>query len=231
MSSWSVCVSASSTDGSLSDTASLRQILGATSTAQDGLQQTQIARASAQAVTFLGYPVLAQVYSERVAAYGGQTLMLGVTPIRAILRVFDSTTTCEATEYTSTEVWIDDPEAGLLSIGPRGFGDTSLINWNMAPGIVPNSEQKTWLVEYQAGYVYPETSSTAYGTTSTERTLPLDLEAAVLAQSKRLFSNVDPTVLSQSIGDLSITYRSEADGAAGSTTQLQRDLRPWRLGF
>lgn len=230
MSSWSVCVSASSTDGSLSDTASLRQILGATSTAQDGLQQTQIARASAQAVSLLGYPLLAQVYSERVAAFGGQTLLLSVTPIRAILRVFDSTTTCEANEYTSTEVWIDDAEAGTLAMGPRGFGDTSLINWNMAPGIVPNSEQKTWLVEYQAGYVYPETSSTAYGTTSTERTLSLDLESAVLAQSQRLFQNVDPLVLSQSIGDLSITYRSETD-APSATTQLLRDLRPWRRGF
>lgn len=230
MSSWTACVSASSTDGALTDTATLRAQLGTTSTGQDALQQRAIARASAQAVSLLNYPLLAQVYSERVAGYGGQTLMLGVTPIRALLRVFDSTTTCEATEYTSTEVWIDDADAGLLSIGPQGFPWTAQTAWNMAPGVIPNSEQKTWLIEYQAGYVFPETSSTGYGTTSTERTLPADLEGAILDQAVRILDGRDPSIQSQSIGDLSITYRSEGPDGAPQTAQLRRDLAPYRRG-
>ena len=173
--------------------------------------------------------MLAQVYSERVAGYGSGSLMLSVTPIRALLRVFDSTTTCEATEYTSTEVWIDDAEAGTLARGPSGFAWTAQTEYHMAHGVIPGSEQRTWLVEYQAGYVYPETSSTGYGTSSTARSLPEDLELGVLQAAARMSAN-DYSVASQSIGDLSISYRSEGLGTDPRTT-AQKTLAPYRRGW
>ncbi|MCR4375683.1 MAG: hypothetical protein NUW22_12620 [Acidobacteria bacterium] len=229
--SLTVCTSATSTDGALSTTANLRVILGATSTAADtdAAQQMAIVRASRWADSYLRYPILSQVYSESLAAYGGRTLLLGRTPIRAILRVFDSTTTCEATSYSSTEVWVDDAEAGTLQRGAAGFAWTAQTAWGAGSYVPPMSEQRTWLVEYQAGYVYPETSSTEYGTTSTGRTLPEDLEYGVLLKAAELYQQ-DGDIQSQSIGDLSITYRSEGLGS-DPRTPAERALAPYRRGW
>src|SRR3990167_5035078 len=180
--SLTVCVSASSTDGALGTTADLRLLLGATSTANDAYQQSLIVRASRWAETYLGYPLLTQVYSEKVPGFGTPYLTLARRPIRAVLRMFDSTSTDSAGEYTSTEIWVDSEEVGTLT-RPSGFDWTVQTAQETAQTVLPNSEEKPWLIEYQAGYVFPETSSTAYGTTSTGRSLPEDIEQAVLLKA------------------------------------------------
>lgn len=226
--SWTVCASATSTDGALSSAAELRLVLGATSTGSDAYQQSLVVRASRWAKTYLGYEPLSQVYSEKVAAYGTPTLLLGQAPIRAILRVFNTTSTDEATAYTSTEIWIDDERAGTLT-RPTGFDWTARgIPGVMAEGVAPGSEEKPWLVEYQAGYVYPETSSTEYGTTSTGRTLPEDIEQAVLLRAAELFRQGQSAgIVSKSVGDLSITYGS-ASATSNARSEAEDMLAPYR---
>lgn len=204
--SLSVCVSASSTDGALATTADLRVVLGATSTADDANQQRAIVVASRWAETYVGYPMLAQVYSESLAGFGGLRLMLARTPIRAVLRMFDSTSTESANSYTSSQYGIEDRDAGFLR-RQEGFAWTARMGWDLGPAVVPNSEQQRWLVEYQAGWVYPETSSTSYGTTSTAATLPEDITQAVLQKAAELVLQ-DMNIESKSVGDLSVTYRS-----------------------
>jgi hypothetical protein len=86
---------------------------------------------------------------------------------------------------------------------------------------MPGSEIRNWLVEYQAGYVFPETSSTEYGTTSTGQTLPDDIVDAVLSRSREIVQG-DANVLSKKVGDLQLTYG--ARGLARDGTNVRSEF-------
>ena len=232
--SLTVCVSASSTDGAFAASCSLRSVLGATSTSNAETlvyHQALLVRASRWAENYIGRPVLSQVYSEKVAGYGAMTLLLARRPIRSVLRMFGTTSTANATQITSTEIWVDDAEAGLLT-RPEGFGWTALAANEMGQGVAPNTELKPWLIEYQAGYSGVDgTSSTAYGTSSTERTLPEDIEQAVLLKAAELaVRGGSAGVSSKKVGDLSITYDSfiAARGGAPVKSEAESLLAPYR---
>jgi len=231
--SWVVCVSATSTDGALAASCSLRSVLGATSTDADTVayHQALLVRASRWAESYIGRPLLSQVYSEKVAGYGAPSLLLAHRPIRAVLRMFGTTATCDATQITSTEIWIDDAEVGTLT-RPEGFAWTALAANEMAVGVAPGTETKPWLVEYQAGYIGIDgMESTDGGTTSTERTLPEDIEQAVLMKAAELAVRGGSVgVSSKKVGDLSITYDSQIASMTGANVRSEAEelLRPYR---
>ncbi len=233
--SLTVCVSASSTDGVLAASCSLRSVLGATSTGNAETlvyHQALLVRASRWAESYVGRPLLTQVYSEKVAGYGAMTLLLARTPIRAVLRVFGTTSTANATEITSTSIWVDDAEAGLLT-RPEGFAWTALAANEMGQGVAPGTELKPWLVEYQAGYIGIDGTeqSTENGTTSTERTLPEDIEQAVLLKAAEMFVRGGSMgVSSKKVGDLSITYDSFIVARSGMPVKSEAEtlLSPYR---
>lgn len=239
MESLTVCVSASSTDGILASLVDFQAQLGATSS-QDAFspfetqQQLRALRgASRWAETYIGQPLLAQVYSERVAGMGLPVLMLARTPIRAILRVFDSTSTCSATEFTSTEIVIDNAEAGVIKrVDGELFGWEPRLDSALGIQPMPGTEDRRWLVEYQAGYVFPETSSTGYGTTSTAQTLPDDIVDGVLSRANGMYYR-DSNVLSKKVGDLQLTYRGQgADGSGNNLrSEAEERLNPYRRLF
>jgi len=223
-----VCVSASSTDGALATTAGLRLLLGeaASTTINEVYYQSLIVRASRWLEQRLGYPCQAQTYLETVPAYGSQQLMLGRTPIRTVLRFFDSTSTDTATEYCSTDYRIEDPEAGLIG-RDAGWAWTAGSRYYLGKTVVANSELKPWMVEYIAGWWPVDVSTCAlnYSTagvvvnaTSTVRDFPEDLEQAVLLKAAE-FLRLGPSggVSEESVGDLRVTYigrenyRSEAE--------------------
>lgn len=217
-----VCVS--STLEPLSTSASLRLVLGATATGNDTYQIDLVARASKWAERRVGYPLSVQTYLESVPSYGGLNVMLSRTPIRAVLRFFDSTATCDASAICSTEFRVADADAGLLS-RDAGWHWTAGERYYLGKMIVPHSELKPWLVEYIAGYTRDgmETGSGNWstrgpnGSTSTGRDLPEDLEQAVLLKASEWYRGSPGNVLSESVGDLSVTYaggshyRSEAE--------------------
>jgi hypothetical protein len=222
-----VCTSASSTDGALTTTANLRLLLGeaASTSTNEVYYQSLIVRASRWLEQRLGYPPLAQTYLETVPAYGGQNLMLSRTPIRTVLRFFDSTSTDSATEYCSTDYRLEDADAGFLS-RDAGFSWTAGERYYLGKTIVANSELKPWMVEYIAGWQAVDTATTGanystagvYGATSTVRDFPEDLEQAVLLKAAEFARPVPASgVQSESVGDLSRTYfgkgnyRSEAE--------------------
>ena len=221
-----VCVSATSTDGAISTSANLRLVMGTTSTADDAYQQLLVARASRWAETFVGYPLLVQTYTETLAAYSNLNLMVARTPIRVILRMFDSTSSASATEYCSTSFRVEDADAGLLS-RDVGWAWTAGVRYYLERTVVANSELKPWMVSYTAGFVGPtgmDTSSPVWSTcgglqnsTSTGSTVPMDIEQAVLLKAAEWARGNPAGIYSEGIADLTVSYmtsrnyRSEAE--------------------
>ncbi len=173
-----VCVSASSTDGALCTTAFYRTVLGVSSTADDANQALIIAAASEWAVDYVGHQLLAQTYNETVSGYGALDLTLSERPIRRVFRMFNSTSTSDATEYCSTDVRVDR-EAGLIE-NAAGWPWTGTVAYHLGPFVPPRMNQSPFYVEYQAGFIFPGTATSdgAYstqgigGTTSTTMAFP-----------------------------------------------------------
>ena len=228
-------VCTSSTSDVLGDLVAFKEYLGTISTTEDDLLESTLKRATAVVESFVRYPLRLQTYLETVPAFGTRTVMLSRTPIQAVLRVFSGTDTGEATEYTSTEVRIEDADAGLLSMV-----NNDEFQWTAGQGIgsagrsfvVPGSETRPWLVEYSAGYRAAGCTSTDYGTTSTVADAPYDLLLAVMEEAKtRRYSVVrDSSVTIRKVGDLQVTYASESQQLASAVlAPTARNLAaPWR---
>ncbi|MFQ5831068.1 MAG: phage head-tail connector protein [Candidatus Methylomirabilia bacterium] len=224
---------ASSTAFDLTRLATVKAELGLTDNAEDQLLSDLITRASDWANTYVGYPFQAQVYMETLAGFGGRHLRLSRTPIRQVMRLFDSTATCQATELLSSDFRVEDAEAGLLS-RDKGFEwsqvertSAGTFALGLTSHLPARMEKKPWLVEYEAGFVGPEgTLSTKGCSTSTGRTLPEMVEGAVVQKVKEWWLNrrTDPRIDSQRIGDLQIQYRSKGPGPGSAEAVLE----PWR---
>ena len=76
-----------------------------------------------------------------------------------------------------------------------------------------------WLVDYIAGYSLAGVStsqalwSTMGGTTSTGRTLPEDIEQAVINKASGMFDGSE-SVTEEEVGDLRVRYSSGASGGS-----------------
>lgn len=236
-----VCVSASEQDWTTTG-AVMRELFGSTTTGnfattgeQDRLSDL-IRRASAWAESYVGFPLALQVYSESLPASGGRRLMLSRTPLVKVLRLFDSTATCDATMYCSSEYLIEDRVAGFLA-RDRGFAWTAIeyttagdFSLGLTGALLPGMERRRWLAEYAAGYfAVGTTSSTDRGLTTgdenwtTGRTLPYDIEQAVIEKVGQWWARSEG-VASRRVGDLAIDYRSEGPGPA---ERLLERYRRW----
>lgn len=197
-----------------------------------------VTRASAWADAHVGRPLALQVYSETLAAYGGRQLMVSRRPLVKVLRLFDSSATCDATEYCSTSYRVEDREAGLISrdggfawtrVDELSGGDFSL---GLAAARLPRREARPWLVEYVAGYSVVGSTTTSFGVSSgaeeytTGPTLPPDVTQAVTLRAAEMYSN--PLGVSQrSVGDLSVTYRGR-NTMIGVMSEAEVLLAPYR---
>lgn len=203
-----------STEG-LTTAASVKTLLGITGTSDDTLLATLVTRATAAVEAYVGYPLRLQVYSESVSGFGSRTLMLARTPIRVILRAFDSTDTGTATAFCSSEYRIEDDKAGLLS-REAGFVWNAPIATEFVDSYQPGQESKPWLFEYAAGYRPLESTTTCYGITSTAADLPADIAMAAeeVVKGWYLTRQADPSVQSVTVGSLSMTFKSGGSGAS-----------------
>ena len=222
-------VCTSSTTENLTTLDAVKDVLGIANSTDDELLAALITRASASVEDWLGYPLRAQVYSETVSSYGTRVLQLSRTPIRTVRRAFTGTDTGTATEILSSELRVQDADAGLLS-REAGFVWTAPYDHAFgSPVRVPGSETQPWMVEYTAGYICPPGScSTEYG--STGRDLPHPFESAVLETVKTWFAGrqQDSRVRSVSVGGLSMSFTSETLGTGGlppMATELLRRKR------
>jgi hypothetical protein len=221
-------VCTSSTEGQFAELGDLMLMLGATASSCG--MDLSLTQATQWAETYLGYPLGRQVYQETLAAYGTRKLMVDRTPLRGVQRLFDSTDTGSATELTSTEYRLQDPEAGFIErdAGWRWTAQTAVALTTYIP---VGSETRPWLVVYEAGYTLAETSSTdeKWATTSTGRTLPGPIEQAILVRAAELYEGAGSgQVSSMKVGPLTLTTRSEMAGVSSDNTTAEGMLTAYR---
>jgi len=181
----------------------------ATSTGNDELLSDYLARASNVIEEYLGYPLMRQVYSETLAGYGDNSLMVSRTPVMAIGELNDGDDLITSTGYV-----IEEPKAGLIR-RDEGFPWTAGIGADLSMRPVVGSELRRFTCIYEAGYILNGSTSTeGWLTTSTGRTLPHWAEQATLETAKSFFKrrSVDGAIKSKSIGNLSITYGGSGSG-------------------
>ena len=230
-----VCVSA--TDDVFVSTGDILTLLyGTTATAALSSEEpaaiSRLARrASAWAETYLGYPLGLQVYSETLGGDGSNALMLSRTPLVRVLRFFDATDTCDATEICSSDFRVEDAAAGFLtrSGGWRWTAERSdaetCFNLGLTGAYLPRRETRPWLIEYVAGYRVTGSTVTCMGVSSghdaytTQATLPDDIVQAVAVRAAEYQTN-PMGVTSRRVGDLAVTYASAGEGPTGAAALL-----------
>lgn len=236
----SLDVSVLSTDRDLTTTGALKAlVLGATatSTAYDAHFSNLIRRGSRWAETFIGTPLTVQSYRETVAGFGRRNLMLARTPLRSVGAVYEATDTGTAIALASTEIRVENAEAGFLS-RDDGWGWTVPSEGDLELRPMTGQEWKPWLVDYSAGYTYDGLTtssanwSTAAGSTSTGRTLPEDIETAVLLWCAKAYT-VPIGVASEQLGDLKVEYnlRSNRKDSEAQWQEHELILEPYRRVF
>ncbi len=217
--SLTVCTSSTGFDGCL--IRPIKALLGITGASDDEVLVRLGERAVDAIEGYLGYPIRLQVYSESVPAYGGRHLMLSRTPIRCVLRLFDSTSTGEATEYASSEYRIENADAGLLS-RDAGWPWTAPIATEFVDVRRPGEETRPYYAEYGAGWRLTGATSTDAGVTSTGPDAPGDILQALDETIKGWYvgRQQDASVQSVTVGSLSMTFRSAESAQGGGTLPL-----------
>lgn len=211
----------------------VRDDRGTTSTADEASLTAAIQRAGAWAEGYVGYPLMAAKYRETVASYGGRSLLLRRTPVRAVSALYLGTDTGDSAtiQITSTEFGVE-AESGKLT-RPDGWAWMVPVEQDLEIRPVPGQEFRPWLVDYVAGWTLDGIStgsalwSTEQGSTSTGRTLPYDVEAAVI---ERVVQKVTGTlgVSEKAVGDLRIKYGTGGSGSGLSGDPAAAYLAPYR---
>lgn len=226
-----------SSDAYLTTTAAVKLRLGTTLTSDDAYLSDLILSASKWAETYVGYPLSAQAYRETLPSYGTRRLMLARTPVRTVAGLWDATDSGTATTVLSSEYRLE-PGPGFLDRDAGWAWRTPSVS---APFAVPLSaspwpgqELPTWMAEYVAGYTRggidtgSDLWSTAKGTTSTGRTLPEDLEAAVIAKVVSLYeSGGGEEIAELAVGDLRQRASSFGAGGAAKKSRAEQLLAPY----
>ena len=154
-----------------------------------------------------------QVYAETLAGRGSQRLMLSRTPVLAIQRLLDSTSTAEAAEYCSTARRLEDADAGFLELTTdAGFAWDAVYETSLGTYPRPSAVARPWYVTYEAGWQFACTSSTSndWLTTTTGRTLPDDIARAVVLKAAELYQGSGGlSIEMMKVGPLAMNFSSE----------------------
>lgn len=209
----SVCTTAAeSTLASLSDLMVLMNTT-ASSSGLDLALQSATAWVERHITNEIGGCIRRHVVAETVSGLGGQRLLLSRRPVQAIQRMFGGgTDTGTATEYCATERRLESQEAGFLeAMDDGGFADDAILRYDIGRYPQPGPRLRRWMVVYEAGWQYtPATSTSEYVTTSTVRTLPEDIERAVLLKAQDFASGTPRGLQSMKVGPLSATFSGDA---------------------
>jgi hypothetical protein len=184
------------TNRNLCKLADVKVELGIEDNTKDSLLNRIIGEASAAIVEFLGVHELGRAtYTETVAGFGGNTLMLSRTPVVSVSQILHNGS--PVTDHS-----IEDSEAGLLW-RDAGWVWTAAVGWELADYVKPNSEAPKFSVTYIAGYILPD---------DTGANLPLVYQRACIDTVKAWYSGLtsDPNVKSVSIDDLTVQYDERA---------------------
>lgn len=194
-------------DTKLTTLAKVKTLLGIASddVSHDETLTDMIQAASDFAVRFTNRIFAKQTVKESLVGKGRPDLMVSITPILTLTKV-------EYDEAEADDVVILDHDAGFIQ-RRAGFRSTEFLSndFDAAPS---SYGEKRWHVTYTGGYVLPGWAADPHGA----RTLPYDLERAIMDMVKVSFKNIalDGSMKSYKIGDTSITWdRSLAEGNLG----------------
>lgn len=207
-------VCTTSPDQALASLTDLATLLGATASSS-GLMERSLLRASAWVERFItndpAVPIRREVVMETLRGNGTPRLMLTRTPILGIQRLFDGTDTGTATEFCSTDFRIEDPDAGFVELtGDRYFSRTVQTSMFLDDYPRPNSPTRPWLCVYEAGYQFAcATSTSSWVTRTTGRTLPEEIEQAVLLKAAEFYQGTTQGVQRMKVGPLEVNFSSE----------------------
>lgn len=195
----------------LTTVAAVKTRMGITTDENDDLIEDMIKAASDFTVNYCGREFALQEVKESLPGKGMPNLLLSLTPIIELSLV----------EYDDDEVSncsILDDKAGIIQC-LDGFKDTSFKH-NTIDRYPSSFYQNRYHVTYTGGYVLP-----GWGSSQGVRTLPYDLEQAIMEMVQSQFSTrkFDGTVKSYKIGDTAITWdRSASMDAGGGVALPQR---------
>ena len=211
-----------STDRQLTTTEAVKRALGTTGLTSDDAQISDlITQASRWAETYIGQgPLTVQSYRETLSGFGGRRMTLSRRPVRALPSLWSATDTGAATTILSSEFKVDHA-AGLIERDAGFAWDAPAVPKPFAipldPAFWPGEEMARWLSDYKAGWTYvgistdSENYSTVHGTTSTGRTVPEDIEQAVILRTVSIYGG-EAGVVERRVGDLQIKYAIASDG-------------------
>jgi hypothetical protein len=222
-----------SSDEYLTTTGRVRNALGLTSaqTSEDANISVSILAASKWAEGYVGYPLSAQKYRECLPSYGTRSLKLFRYPVRAVPLLYNTTSTEDGTQVETSEYQLN-AAAGLIQ-RPTGWAWSAPSEVYLDSRPLVGQEFPDWLADYVAGYTYGGVDtgsslwSTEKGTTSTGRTLPQDIEEAVIAKAVGIYEQTED-VVEEKVGDLSVRYQGAFASSAKksvSETILERYVR------
>jgi hypothetical protein len=222
-------VTGGATDNILVSVADVKDAMDITDAGHDETLLRFIRRASRRIETYVGRPLLDQVYRATLPSYGGRVLQLPCHPIRSVLRIFDGTDTGTGTELSSTDYTVDY-ETGHLH-RDSWWPWTYVALTEVAPFPAPNQEYPRWLVEFSAGYIPPmgkDTGSTGDGTTTTGTTIPFDIQDAAISLTRSMWLSRarESGIKSKHVGELSITYGTPTN--ASMPDEVAAMLAPYR---
>jgi hypothetical protein len=206
-------VCTSSTETALLSLASYKAAVGTTSTADDTAIEAALARATSLVEAYVGYPLRRQVYSEKVPAYGSMEITVSRIPLLAVESILYTTDLVDPASYEIAS------QLGGQIYRELGWPWTAGIEYDLNPHVVPRSELKSYTVVYEAGYCV--NGSTEDGWLTTGEPVPSEVESALITATTFLYKGAgrDPSVVSKSIGDLSVSYQGGGQpGQSGSVS-------------
>lgn len=181
--------------------------LGISDTNSDELIESMIRAASDFAERYCGRQFARQKIREGLPGKGVPDLLLSLTPIVTIESVmFDDATVPESS-------WsLADKDAGIIQSNLGNFHGTYFGDLNAIDRFPSSFTQERYFITYTGGYVLPNWPSDPYG----NRTLPYDLERAILETTKKLFKDDksglswDGVMASYKIGDTSVSWGNKS---------------------
>lgn len=205
-----------SSDDYLTTTEAVKRLLGSTATTSDDTKiSALILVASRWAEQYVGFPLRAQKYREIVAGFESRRLLLAYQPIRSVVQLWETTSTDDGTQVETSGFTVNH-RAGMLE-RVQGWQWSVVAKQYLTDTPRAGQEYPEWLADYVAGYTLGGISTdsdlwtTEHGTTSTGRTLPTDIEHAVMTKTADLF-NGQEEVVEEAVGDLRVRYGSFGSG-------------------
>lgn len=208
-------VTTAATNKRLVQVATIKDLLGITTTEHDTRLGEIADRASDAVVSHCGREFALQTYTEKLSGDGSNFLVLRNSPIQSVTSV---TLRGDAiTDYT-----IDDKEDGILH-RELGWNWTMAVDDGLGGGPMAGGELHKWTIIYVAGFDMPGDTSTSTGVLK----LPGSVHQAAIETVKSWFKGRKrEDINSKSVGTLSIQYALDKS-SQGLPPTAEGLLRKW----